>query len=99
MDWDDTKILEAEPGDYLTFARKEKGKDAWFIGSITDVNRRSSEVKLDFLTPGKKYLATIYANDHKADWKSNPEAYKFTRQKVDNRSKLRLKAAPGGDMR
>ena len=96
VDWDDTRILEAEPGDYLTIARKEKGKDAWFIGSITDERNRSSEISLDFLTLGKKYTATIYADGDKADWKSNPEAYKITSQKVDSKTKLKLKVAPGG---
>ena len=96
VDWDDTKILEAEPGDYITIARKEKGKDAWFIGSITDEHSRSSDVRLDFLSPGKKYTAIIYADGEKADWKTNPESYTITRQTVENKSKLKLKVAPGG---
>jgi len=60
MDWDESKYLEAEPGDYVTVARKTKGKETWFLGAITDENARASEIKLDFLTKGKKYKAIIY---------------------------------------
>jgi hypothetical protein len=96
VDWDDTRILEAEPGDFVTIARKEKGKENWFIGSITDENSRSSAVKLDFLDRGKKYAATIYRDADNGDWKSNPEAYKIESFIVDNTKTLRLKLAPGG---
>ena len=77
VDWDDTKIIEAEPGDYITIARKEKGKDAWFIGAITNENSRSASVPLRFLDKGKKYIATIYRDADNADWKNNPEAYQI----------------------
>jgi len=96
VDWDDTKILEAEPGDFITIARKEKGTDAWFIGAITDENRRTSKIKLDFLDKGKKYTATIYSDAENADWKTNPELYKINKQAVDHSSNLNLKLAPGG---
>ena len=96
VDWDDTKILEAEPGDYVTIARKEKGKDNWFIGAITDESERSSTISLDFLTKGKKYTAIVYADAKDADWKTNPEAYTIKKITVDNNSKLELNLAPGG---
>ena len=95
-DWDDTKIIEAEPGDYITIARKEKGKDAWFIGAITDEKSRSATVPLRFLDKGKKYIATTYRDADNADWKNNPEAYKIEKLTVDNTSTLNLKLAPGG---
>ena len=60
VDWDDTKILEAEPGDYISIARKAKDKEDWFIGAITDENARRADLSLNFLSPGKKYIATIY---------------------------------------
>lgn len=96
VDWDDTKILEAEPGDYLTIARKAKGTSDWFIGAITDENSRNSFISLNFLDKGKKYVATIYADADNADWKENPEAYKITKYLVNAGTKLNLKLAKGG---
>ena len=95
VDWDDTKIIEAEPGDYITIARKEKGKNNWFIGAITDENSRSTSIPLNFLDNGK-YVATIYADADNADWKNNPEAYTIQKITVDRGSILKLKLAPGG---
>ena len=96
VDWDDTKILEAEPGDYITIARKAKNKNNWFVGSITDENARETKISLDFLDKGKKYIATIYADGKDADWKNNPMVYNITKQTVDSKSNLSLKLAPGG---
>lgn len=96
VDWDDTKIVEAEPGDYITIARKAKNKNDWFVGSITDENARETNINLNFLEKGKKYIATIYADGKDADWKNNPMAYMITKQTVDNKSSLSLKLAPGG---
>jgi hypothetical protein len=96
VDWDDTRILAAEPGDYLTTVRKAKGRDEWYLGSITDENARQQPVKLDFLTPGQRYEATIYADAGDADWQKNPAAYRITRQVVTSKSALRLALAPGG---
>ena len=96
VDWDDTKIVEAEPGDYLTVARNEKGTGKWFIGAITDENARLATVPLGFLKKGMKYVATIYADGENADWKSNPEAYKIEKFIVDDGSVLKLKLANGG---
>ncbi|OOG78184.1 glycoside hydrolase family 97 protein [Flavobacterium sp. A45] len=96
LDWDDTKILEAEPGDYLTIARKTKGKETWFLGAITDENARKSEVSLDFLNKGQKYKAIIYEDAKDADWKNNPMGYKIRTVEVTSKSKLNLVLAPGG---
>ncbi|HAT76960.1 MAG TPA: alpha-glucosidase [Flavobacterium sp.] len=96
VDWDESKYLEAEPGDYLTVARKTKGKETWFLGAITDENARKSEIKLDFLTKGKKYKAIIYEDAKDADWKNNPKAYKISTIEVSSKSKINLNLAPGG---
>jgi hypothetical protein len=89
-------VLQAEPGDYVTIARKAKGQDAWFLGAITDEQARQQQVKLDFLTSGTKYVATIYADAKNADWEKNPMAYQIQRQTVDSKSVLKLRLAPGG---
>jgi hypothetical protein len=96
VDWDDTKILEAEPGDYVTIARKEKGKDNWFLGAITDENARTMRVSLDFLDKGKKYKAMVYKDGEAADWKNNPESYAIETLTVDSSRELVVKLAPGG---
>lgn len=96
VDWDDTKIIEAEPGDYITIARKEKGKSNWFIGAITDENSRTASIPLSFLNKSKKYIATIYADGDNADWKKNPEVYKVEKFIVDNTTTLKIVLANGG---
>ena len=96
VDWDDTKILEAEPGNYITIARKTKGKETWFLGAITDENSRKTELKLDFLTPGMKYKAIIYEDAKDAHWEKNPKAYKIRTIEVTAKSKIKLNLAPGG---
>ncbi|GAA4380628.1 glycoside hydrolase family 97 protein [Hymenobacter koreensis] len=96
VDWDDTQVLEAEPGDYITTARKAKGKDEWYLGAITDEQARQSRVPLTFLTPGQKYVATVYADGKTADWEKNPMSYQIRRMTVDSKSVLKLQLAPGG---
>lgn len=96
VDWQDTRVLEAEPNDYLTIARKAKGSEDWYLGAITDENARTSEIKLDFLTPGKKYKAVIYTDGKDADWKSNPKSYSIRTQEVTSKSSLKLQLAKGG---
>jgi hypothetical protein len=98
VDWDDTKIIEAEPGAYITIARKEKGKNNWFLGAITNENARTTTISLDFLDPNKKYLATFYEDAENADWKNNPEAYSINQFEIDlkKNNKLELKLAKGG---
>jgi hypothetical protein len=95
-DWDESRYLEAEPGDYLTVVRKAKGSESWFLGAITDENARKSEIKLDFLTKGQKYKAIIYEDAKNADWQKNPIAYKIKTIEVTNKSKINLNLAPGG---
>lgn len=96
VDWDDTKVLEAEPGDYITIARKAKGTNNWFIGCTSDENGHQSKFKLDFLDAGKKYTATIYADAKDAHYETNPQAYTIKKMTVTNKSFIDLKAAPGG---
>jgi hypothetical protein len=96
VDWDDTKVLEAEPGDYLTIARKVKNRDEWFIGAITDEHARTSDLPLNFLEINKLYEATIYADAPNAHWEKNPMAYRIERWLVSSSTVLELKLAPGG---
>jgi hypothetical protein len=96
VDWDDTKILEAEPGDYITIARKAKGTSDWFIGAITDENSRNANANLTFLDKSKKYVAIIYGDADNADYLANPEAYQIKKYLVDAGTKLNLKLANGG---
>ena len=96
VDWDETIYLEAEPGDYITIARRGKGTNDWYIGCTADENGHDSELSFDFLEPGKKYIATIYADAKDASWDKNPQAYVITQKTLTNKSKLKLHAANGG---
>lgn len=96
VDWDDTKYLEAEPGDYITVARKAKGKNEWFIGAITDENDRTITIPLNFLEKDKKYTAEIYADVKDAHWEKNPMAYEIISKSVSSKDVLKIKLAPGG---
>ncbi len=96
VDWDETKILEAEPGDYLTIARKAKNRDEWFVGAITDENARAAQFALDFLAPNRQYVARVYADAKDADWQKNPMAYEIKSYLVDGKTVLKLALAPGG---
>ncbi len=97
VDWDSTLYyLAAEPGDYLTIARKKRNGNDWFIGAITDKNARSSSVTLDSLPAGKSYEAIIYQDGKNAHWESNPKDYRITKQKVNRTSVIPIKLAPGG---
>ena len=96
VDWDHTYILEAEPGDYITIARKAKDKNEWFVGGITDENSREAVIDLSFLPAGKKYQATIYADGKSADWRTNPKEYVISTRKVNHKTKLKQKLAPSG---
>ena len=96
LDWDDTKILSAEPGDYIHTARKTKGKDEWFVGGITDENARNFTVDFSFLPKGKKYEATVYADGDNADYINNPQSYKIYKKTVTSTSKLPMKLARSG---
>ena len=96
VEWTESKYLEAEPGYYITIARKDKNSNNWFVGNNNGVNPRTSTISLDFLDKGKKYEATIYADAKDADYKTNPQAYKITKQKVTNKSKLKMTSAAAG---
>lgn len=96
IDWDETKYLEAEPGKYVTIARKAKGTEDWFVGCSAAEEGHTSTISFNFLNPNTQYLATIYADATDAHWESNPQAYTITSGILTNKSKLTLKAASGG---
>lgn len=96
VDWDNTYILEAEPGDYITVARKAKDKNEWYVGGITDENAREAVIDCRFLPAGKKYEAVIYADGKNADWRTNPQSYVISKRTIDNKTKLKQKLAPSG---
>ena len=96
VDWDDSQVLEAEPGDYITIARKAKGKSSWFVGSTCDEQGRTSRISLGFLDPGTRYLATIYADGKNAHYEKNPQAYTVRKVLVTSKTKLTQYCAPGG---
>ena len=96
VEWSTSKYLEAEPGYYITIARKDKNSNNWFVGNSNGYNARTSTITLDFLERGKKYEAIIYADAADADYKTNPQAYKISKQKVTNKTKLQLRTAAGG---
>ena len=96
VDWEDSRYLEAEPGDYITVARKAKGTNNWFIGCTADENGHRSNLTFEYLEPGKKYIATVYADAKDAHYEYNPQAYTIRKGILTNKSKLTLAAAPGG---
>ena len=96
VDWDESKYLEAEPGDYITVARKAKGTENWFVGGITDEHARTSAFVLDFLEPGRQYVATLYADAEDADFEKNATAYRIRKGIVTNKSKMNVKLARSG---
>lgn len=95
-DWDDTKILSAEPGEYVHTARKAKGTDNWFVGGITDENARDYTVDFSFLDKGKKYEATVYEDGKDADYITNPQSYKIYKKTVDSKTKLPIHLVRSG---
>ncbi|WP_308551206.1 glycoside hydrolase family 97 protein [uncultured Mediterranea sp.] len=96
VDWDESRYLEAEPGDYITIARKAKGSNNWFVGGITDENARTAEFKLDFLDADKKYVATLYADGKDADYKDNPTSYQIKKGIVTAKTRISVKEARSG---
>ena len=96
VDWDESRYLEAEPGQYIVAARKAKGKDEWYVGCTAGEKGHTSDLKLDFLDKGRKYEAVIYADAKDAHYLDNPQAYTITRKTVTDKSRLKLAAAPGG---
>ena len=96
VDWQKSIYLEAEPGRYITVARKDKNSNDWYIGCTTNENGHTSLLKLDFLDKNKKYEATIYADTKNTHYKNNPKAYKISKQKVDANTSLSIIAKEGG---
>ena len=96
VDWEQSKYIEAEPGDYITIARQAKGSSNWFVGGITDENARTSQFTLDFLEPGKLYVATLYADAKDADYQSNPTAYQIHKGLVSSKTKMNIRMARSG---
>ncbi len=95
VDWSETKVLQAEPGDYIVIARKDKNSDNWFIGAITDEEAREFFISLDFLT-ADKYEMTIYKDAPDANWQTNPMKYEIENKKLKKNDIIKLKLAPGG---
>lgn len=95
-DWEDTRVLAGEIGDYVVIARQQRGHQDWFIGAITDEQARSIEVQLDFLLPGQTYVAEVYRDAAEADWLSNPTDYVVESTAVQGGAVLNLRLAPGG---
>jgi hypothetical protein len=96
IDWSDSKYLEAEPGEYVTVARKAKGTNNWFLGNVNGETPRTSTVKFDFLEKGKKYVAIIYADAKDAHYKTNSQAYTIRKMNITSKSKLEQLSAAGG---
>lgn len=96
VDWDESKYLEAEPGQFITIARKAKGKSSWFVGNVNGETSRTSNITFDFLEPGKSYIATLYADAKDAHYKNKPQAYTIRKGIVTSKSKLSQLSAPGG---
>lgn len=96
VDWDDTRILEAEPGDFITVARKARGRDEWYVGAITDEQARTAVIPLGHLPPKRRYVATLYRDADDAHWQTNPMAYRIENFLVDDQTVLRVKLAGGG---
>ena len=96
VDWDNSIYLEAEPGKYVTVARKEKGTNNWFIGSATGNANHQSVISLDFLEKGKDYIATIYADTKDTDYKSNPQSYQIVKGLVNSKNKLKINTVEAG---
>ena len=96
VDWDDSKYLEAEPGEYITVARKAKGTDKWFVGNVAGNKPFTSKISFDFLDPNKSYIATIYSDAKDADYLKKPQAYTIRKVVVNRNSKLTQMSVPAG---
>ena len=97
-DWDDTYILEAEPGDYISIARKAKDKEEWYVGAITDENARDAVIDFSFLPKGETFIATLYTDGKNADWRTNPKSYNIKKIKVTHNTKLKQRLACSGGL-
>ena len=96
VDWEDTRVLNGEIGDYVTIARKDRESRDWYLGSVTDEEGRELEAPLTFLEAGRPYVAEVYADRADADWERNPLAIEIYETLVDSKTVLALRLAPGG---
>src|SRR5437870_2532088 len=96
IDWDTTRVLAGKIGDYVVVARRERNGSSWYIGAVTDEEGRTFDIPLTFLTPGRKYVAEIYADGPGANWLTNPLPVAISQRPVDAKSRLHLVLAPGG---
>ena len=96
VDWQKTKVLNGEIGDFVTIARKERDGENWFVGGITDEEFREMEIEFDFLSPEVTYEATIYEDAADAHWNENPTALAIRTIEISSKTNLKLKLAPGG---
>ncbi|MBQ5750936.1 MAG: glycoside hydrolase family 97 protein, partial [Bacteroidaceae bacterium] len=96
VDWDESRYLAAEPGQYVMAARKEKGAENWYVGAVTNEEQRTLEVNFDFLDKDTRYVATLYADGKDADYATNPDSYKITTGIVTSKSSIKVKMARGG---
>lgn len=96
IDWDESRYLDAEPGEYIIAARKEKNGNRWFVGGVTNEDSRTMNVSFDFLNKGQKYVATIYRDDKTSDYQTNPEKYVIERKTVTSKDAIKLYMARGG---
>jgi len=96
VDWDTTRVIDGAIGDYVLVARRQRGTTTWFVGAITDEVARTFTVPLDFLTPGKRYEAEVYADGQNADWRTNPLPVSISRHAVTSGTRLTVALAPGG---
>jgi alpha-glucosidase len=95
-DWEDTHVLNAEIGRYITTVRKDRNSDDWYLGSMTDENARTFEIDLTFLDSDTRYVAEIYRDSDDADWESNPYGFVTESKEVTSEDRLMLNLAPGG---
>tara|TARA_R110002033_G_scaffold146802_1_gene184209 strand:+ start:33 stop:386 length:354 start_codon:yes stop_codon:yes gene_type:complete len=96
VDWDESKVLNGEVGDYVTIARKERNTGNWFVGGITDENSRTLDINFDFLDDGQKYNAIIYKDGKDANWRNNQTAIDIQKLTIDKNTKLKMNLAEGG---
>lgn len=96
VDWSKSVYLDAEPGEYIVVARRDKNSDDWFVGGVTNGDARDYTLAFSFLQPGVRYQATVYADAHDADYATNPEAYEITRKEVTSTSVMDMRMARGG---
>ena len=96
VDWDDTRMLAGEVGDYAVIARKARGRADWFLGAVGDEQERHFDVALDFLDPGRRYRAEIYRDGDDADYRTNPRSIVIEQRIVTSKDRMAMRIAPGG---